>query len=838
MTAHRFNVGIVTFAVALLSGLAPASNAATPQQVQQAIEKGQKWLIDHRSNGGTWEEVAKPQLNTGHETHFTDVRARQWGGLTALSTYALLASGVDRRSDNLKPAIQFLLSANIQSTYGVGLSSQLALFIPEKESRELVKRNVAMLLAGMNEPPANATHSSGVWTPNIGFYAYWTGFPLGSNQAEFGKGINARTIGTHQPADWYDRSNGQYAVLGMWALAESGGEIRTSYWEIEDAAWKKAQLHDGGWNYTNLLPDQRQASVSMTAAGIATLFITQDYTLENNWNVCRGGIKNEYIERGLRWMDEHIEQALDGNYYTMYGIERIGTASGRKYFGTKDWYKMGADYLVIHQNTDGSWSGSHGVVPDTAFSLLFLARGRAPVIMNKLQYETDKGEKNAADPWDERPRDVANLAKWAGREEESYFNWQVVNLKVTPEELHDSPILYISGSQALNFSKEDEDKLRTYVQEGGLILGNADCGKDVFTKSFEALGRKLFPKYEFRQTAPNDFIFSEQFKDLKVKPKVMELSNNVRKLMVLIPEADASRAWQAHSVQQKGLFGLGTNLFLYAVDKKNLMTKGDTYLVETDAGIDATQMIKLARLDVGDNPDPEPAGWARLAAILHNTFKTDLKVDLVKPEALAGYKLAHLTGTGKLTLGAAARAALKQFVTDGGTLLVDAAGGDVEFADSSESEIAQTLGGKFELLAENNPVYDVPGAKLEKVGWRSFAAERIGDKKRPKLRGLMVGNRLAVILSREDLSAGIVGEPVDGIMGYDPATATRLMTAMLMFAHAGTAPPPAGGPTTPPGEPAVTPSTAPPVTPANAPPVTPANAPPVTPANAPPVPAR
>jgi hypothetical protein len=37
-----------------------------------------------------------------------------------------------------------------------------------------------------------------------------------------------------------------------------------------------------------------------------------------------------------------------------------------------------------------------------------------------------------------------------------------------------------------------------------------------------------------------------------------------------------------------------------------------------------------------------------------------------------------------------------------------------------------------------------------------------------------------VYFSREDLSAGLVGEPVDGIVGYDPNTATHLMAAMLM----------------------------------------------------------
>jgi hypothetical protein len=773
-----------------------ATGPATPEQVQAAIEKAQKWLLEHRSKDGTWELVDKPELSNDADAKIVDLKARQWGGLTSLATYALLASGVDHRAPELKPGIDFLLRANIQSTYGLGLSSQITLYLPEKETSTLVKRNVAMLMAGLNQPLPNMIKTPETWPPIYGFYGYWTGFDVGTNRPDFPKDISPKTIGSSQPKGWFDRSNSQYAVLGMWALADAGGEVPTLYWQIVDSAWKKAQIRDGGWNYNGGDPEHREATPSMTAAGIATLFITQDFTLNENWSLCKGGVKNENIERGLHWMDQHISQAFTGDFYTMYGIERIGTASGRKYFGTADWYQIGSDYLVKHQAPDGSWNGTHGQVADTSFSLVFLARGRAPVMMNKLEYGGEHTSM-AADAWDERPRDIANLARWVGKEEESYFNWQVVNLKVPAEELHDAPILYLSGAQPVDFTKEEEDKLRAFVEQGGMILGNADCGKETFSKSFTALGHKLFPKYEFKQTAPNDFVYTEQFKKFRgTKPKVMELSNGVRKLFVLIPESDPARAWQTRSsTTREELFGLGANIFLYAVDKKNLMAKGVTYLVHPSAGIATTATLKVARLDAGDNADPEPAGWPRMIGVMHNLHKIDMKVDTVKADALAGYQVADLTGTGKFSLAPASRTAIKKFVDGGGTLIVDAAGGDAEFADSAENEINSIFqGSKLELLDENDPVYNYPGNKIEKVGWRAFAVSRLSDKKHPKLRGIKFGKRTGVFFSREDLSEGIVGQPVDGIYGYDPATATSLMAGMLLYAQTGgvvpAAPPP------------------------------------------------
>ena len=764
----------------------------TPAHVKRAIEKAQKWLLEKQNKEGNWELVQRPEHPKEGEG-VTDLKSRQWGGLSSLATYALLASGMDpSHNEKVRQACEWLMQANITSTYALGLSSQVVDFIPPKDALEplksdLMKRNVLLLLAGMYQPPAATLKQPGNWRKDVGFYHYWVGSDDLVAKTRYDKVLNPRTIGGPMPKGGFDRSNSQYGVLGMWAIEQAGGEVPTLYWKIVDTAWRRAQLRDGGWNYNNE-QDNPNATPSMTAAGIATLFISSEYASEQDWGTCKGGARDENIERGLAWMDQHIDQALGGgNLYTMYGIERIGTASGRKYFGTADWYKIGMDHLVRTQQPDGSWGGQYNPIADTTFALVFLSRGSAPILMNKLEYGLPKPGENTPEPWDERPRDIANLAKWVGHENETYLNWQVVNLKVSPEDLHDAPILYLAGNNKLDFTKEEEDKLRAYVIEGGLILGNDDCGKGYFSQAFVALGKKLFPQYAFKQTPPNDFVYNEQFKSFRYKPKVMEMTNGVRKLMVLIPEADPSRAWQTRSSGTKeDLFGLGDNLFLYAVDKKNLLDKGETYLVKANAKIVPTRSIKVARLDVGENANPEPAGWPRLAAIMHNNHKLDVQVAMAKPSGLAGFKVADLTGTGRVALSAPDRAALKQFVAGGGTLIVDAAGGDPAFAESAEQELTAIFeGAKLDLLPPNHPVYHEPGATPEHIGWRAFAVDKIADRKHAKLRGIPFANRVGVFFSREDLSAGIVGEPVDGIHGYDPATATDLVASMLLYADNG-----------------------------------------------------
>lgn len=746
---------LVGAAMALIAS-ADRAIGATPGEVDAAIQKARAFLYKHQNDDGNWEEVPKPNPD-GEDS---DVKSRQWGGLTAIATYAQLAAGEDPRSPKLAKAVQFLQNARLRGFYAIGLRCQVWLLLDDKKLRPLLERDKGMLLNGIHADPANREE--------FGFYGYY-----------FEKGP--------QP-DWYDRSVSQYGVLGVWALEQAGLEVPTRYWQSVDLAWRRAQHPDGGWSYRrDEGPDNGASSATMTAAGVATLFITQDYTLRDVGE-CHGNVSNTNIERGLAWMDKNINAALtSGNLYGMYGIERIGVASGRKYFDTVNWYQAGADFLLKNQDEEGSWGAD---VPNTCFAILFLARGSAPVAINKLEYDlVDKAGKSAPGPWNERPRDCANVVRTIGRNIEQTLNWQIVNLKVGADDLHDAPLLFITGNKELTFSDADVQTLRAFAEQGGLILGNADCGSQPFSKSFEKLAGRIFPRYEFRELPPNHVLFTnEQYSASKwpVKPKVRGLSNGVRELMLLIPDADLSRAWASRGNEKirEDLYQLGANIFLYSVDKKNLRSKGATYLVREDPQIQTTRAITLARLQLGENPNPEPAGWPRLAAILHNQYNVALEVTDIKcePDALKGIRLAHLTGTTFFSLSEPQRKTIKDFVESGGTLIVDSAGGSSAFASSAGTELRTIFGADPTLLPRESPVYDLPEAKIEQFQYRTFARRLlVGEAKSPRIKAIEVKGRPAVFFSAEDLSAGLVGEPVDGIYGYDPATATAIMRNLILY---------------------------------------------------------
>jgi hypothetical protein len=776
------------------AGTTAAAENADP--IDAAVRRAVNHLYSTQKNDN-WETVSVPE-----DDGAAKVTGAQWGGLTAMATYALLAAGESPQDPRVAKAIAWLNKAQISGTYAMGMKLQIWNYIERltPQQKDVLKKDATLLLG--------AVKTGGGKAGNLGLYHYWLDPTKGD----------------------YDHSTSNYGVLGMWAAAQQNLEVPTKFWEIVDDAWRKNQNANGGWSYYKTPQDNHPVNMSMTGAGVATLFITQDMLSEGRGGECKGSVDDKNLAAGLKWLSDNYSKSLaEGlNLYAMYNIERVGTASGYKYFGTVDWYKDGAARLLKAQQKDGSWPGGYGGVASTTWAILFLTKGRAPVMMNKLEYALGEKATTPAN-WNQRPRDVANLARWAGKQLEKELNWQIVNLKVGVEDLHDSPILYIAGNQNLNFSKDDRAKLRQYVEQGGLILGHADCNSPAFTSSFMKLGQELFEnRYEWRDLPRDHLIYSAHFsgKQWPQIPTVRGLSNGARELMLVIPANDPARYWQIKnftSKQTEPLAELATNIYLYALDKSELQGryKGQTWLVRRNDKVPTAATVKVARLDYGGNWDPEPAGWRRLANLLHNERGVDLTVEPVKlgdgklkanksadkSKPGGGYKVAHLTGTHRLKLNDKQRQELKQFVADGGTLLVDAAGGSAgDFKESVEAELQLTFDNAAKALGAplpaNHAVYTVGGDKLDRVTYRPFAKRLLANgMNTPRLRGIDVaGGRTGVFYSPEDLSVGLVGMSIDGIYGYDPEDATDLVANIVLLANGGA--PPKVAATKPAAEPA------------------------------------
>jgi hypothetical protein len=764
----------VAVVVLLSAGWADPLSAATPDQVEQSIRRGVNFLYA-RQKDGTWEQsrVRQPNPAPPAPSNQHVVTGGQWGGLTSIATYALLACGEKPLDPRIVQAVDFLRGADVIGNYALAMRAQVWLLLPRTDANQkAMLRDAQLLLRGLSTAGANR-----------GFYDYLAG--------------GTRT----------DLSVSQYGVLGMWAAADFLAEVPDGYWREVENAWLRMQDREtGGWGYAGRISPEYPVTPSITAAGVATLFITQEFLYPNQGLDCRGNLSNpgmQAIDRGLAYMvkalpglvgqppvEGHVNRVPEHNLYTMYGIERIGVASGYKYFGNLDWYQVGADFLVKTQRPDGSW----GSVPDTCFALLFLSRGRAPVMMNKVRYSHAPAQPNARvpeAPWNQRPRDAANVSRWVGKQSERTLNWQIIDLDVaTVRDLHDAPILYLAGSQELRLSADAKQKIKSFIEQGGLVFANADCTNRAFINSFRALANELYPTYEMRPLPASHPIISGQNYPLAEAGRRIELlgvSNGVRELMLLASAGDPARSWQRRDTSRVEQFQLAANVYFYAIDKTSSLFKGQTYLVEPSKAVVPTRTVSVGRLKYAGNWDPEPGGWPRLAAVLHNQDKVEASVrvvDLAAEDIPADVQVAHLTGTTAFRLEAAQREKIRQFVARGGLLVIDSAGGGGEFNTAAEAELAAIvpdLGDSLrDPLPEAHPLYVTP-TPMPPVEYRLFARGKVvGSMSVPRLRGAERDGKLVVVFSGEDLSGGLVGQPVDGVIGYSPATATELMRRLLL----------------------------------------------------------
>ena len=582
---------------------------------------------------------------------------------------------------------------------------------------------------------------------------------------------------TIQSSNEWDNSNSQYGLLGVWSGAEADTSVPSSYWTQVATHWTTTQLPDGRWSYQS---DDSTPRLSMTLAGVASELVCSDYQDQSAGN---GHGKMTPAEEGLSWLDTGdncTSEIADNQWhgYVLYGLERVGLASGYKYFGSHDWYSEFARSLVAAQNGDGSWGERDPTssVMETAYFLLFLARGRHPILYNHIRY-------NGA--WNTHPRAISHLAKYAAKSLERPLNWQVVNFARPWYDWMDSPVLYLSGTDAPKLTDADYQQLQAFANGGGLIFTHADNNSPVFNQWVDRLVRKIFPQYEFSQLPKDHPIYSTVY-PIKLPPTLKVVSNGSRILLVHSPH-DIAEGWQANwTDNQKTSFQMGINLFVYAAGKANFKNRlSSSYLPPFTAT--PTHTYPVARLRYGGHWDPEPYAWTRFARYF--SFDTRAAID-EKQIAFAEVTpamtpLAVLTGTVRNDFTDAEISAARRYVDGGGVLLIDACGGRSEFSKSVTQLIARAFpDGKLSDLPENHPLLlaSRPDADdLRKPLLRPYAIQTIG--RSLPLMGFAHGKG-HVIFSRLDITTGLLGTNQWGILGYDPNYASSLMKNAVLWTAA------------------------------------------------------
>ena len=235
------------------------SRAASPADVERAIKQGVSFLYSVQSDDGTWEFILKPDAKGNFPGG-----VKQAGGPTALAVYALLSAGESPTDPRIEKALNFLKKTPSNGTYAIGIRANVyALLNPTPEVKRLMSAEAGWIKTAM---------ILGKDVKTRGFYGYGAGIKTGC-----------------------DRSTSQIALLGAWGCAQVGDVFGADYWNVVETGWRKAQLEDGGWNYNE--HNNSSSGMAMTASGVATLFITQEYLHVNDYSECKGSANDAHFHR-------------------------------------------------------------------------------------------------------------------------------------------------------------------------------------------------------------------------------------------------------------------------------------------------------------------------------------------------------------------------------------------------------------------------------------------------------------------------------------------------------------------------------------------------------------
>jgi len=774
-------------------------------KVNASIDRGMQYL----------RQIHKP--TTHWDSFWLNQLGDMQGGVTALSTLALLNCGASVTEREVAMAMDFLRRLEPKKTYVVGLTTMV--FAEGRQPRDLpvIQRNVDWLIE-------TAMRRGG---KIIGW-----GYPFADESV--------------RP----DGSNTQYALLGLYAGKMAGAKIPDKVWkDIQDlylTTQKKSGDNEGFWLYTEY-PNEK-ASFTMTVAGVSGLLIANmglnrsDQALNDATGVaakCGQYPSNEPIARGLNWIGtrfafENAPQSKS-TFYNIYGIERVGRLSGQRFLGKVDWYRRGCIELVEKQNKqNGSWAGGKGVesidgvdVISTSFALLFLSKGRTPVLISKLAYGDafapkdgaliERGEETGVIGWNRKQNDARHLTEFASKElfKGLPLGWQVYDPRRKEFQKNDdilsevgvlvqSPILMFNGHQRIKMPSAHKELLKKYIEEGGFIVAEACCGSADFARSFRELMQELFPESALQPMPPEHAIWRSYFAVPPTQfPRLETLDRGCRTVVVFSPEP-ISGYWEearfmegknAASVSRGGqAFRLGANVIAYATGMEppqQRLTSRQIADTSKDDRSPPKGFIKPAQIQLPGEAPPAPAAMRNLMAHLQNAAKIDVVLDKesLPPgnEELFKYKFLYMHGRKRFDLSTEEITNLKACLQGGGLLFADACCGKPEF-DQSFRAMAEKIfpNMKLEVIPPTDELYS---AKLNKVAINSVKrrekADTAGEGYRdlpPMLEGIKIDGRWAIIYSKYDIGCALEGHKSSDCLGHTRESALQLATAAALYA--------------------------------------------------------
>jgi hypothetical protein len=764
----------------------PAAHAADPPlppgAIDRSITKAREWLVKQQQADGSWVAMRADDKRIG---------------ATGLVLLALANAGVPPEHPAMRRGVGWLQLQRPEETYAVALQTMaLAMLAPNLATLE---RNVAWL----EDAQLKEGRASGSWT---------YGRARGGGQG--------------------DNSNSQFALLGLHEAARAGIRVSRDTWVRAQQYWTAAANPDGSWGYTL---GTSGGTGSMTCAGISSIWITAEHigapdarAAADSVSCCGGGGSPRPLERGLQWLGRRfsvVENPGTGGqtwlFYYLYGLERVGRFTARRYIGEADWYLEGSRMFLESQDAlTGRFAAPRleDPVVATSFALLFLAKGRRPVLVAKSRHgpETD---------WNRHGHDIARLVEHVeGRWKTDYpagLSWHVLDTPAAGrDDLLQAPVLWISGRDAFDLGRDAAARLRNYIDEGGFVFAEACCPKsDAFDARFREFVREVFPEpeYDLRLLPPEHPAWNaEEIVPPDLQRPLLGVDYGCRTCLIYAPPGGAAAGavpslsclWELGGGTRQALvpavrrevdaaLAVGANVLAYATNRE-LKRKDELFTVDSDAarpadGI-ARGQLTIGKLRHGGMCDAAPAALANIlrAAAREVGVRVDDRPGQIDPAdpRLYDHHLVFMHGRQPFSFDRPRRERIATFLQRGGMLLADSVCAAPGFTQAFRAEMAAIMPDhRLVEIPADDPLFTASaygGYDIREVTLREPAGGdgTLGVRKRaitPRLEGVRIGDRWAVVFSPFDLSCALEKQNSMECTGYGRDDAEKIALNVLLY---------------------------------------------------------
>ncbi|MDP6438434.1 MAG: DUF4159 domain-containing protein, partial [Candidatus Brocadiia bacterium] len=705
--ARRAVVGVLAVLACLVPCRPGAGQDVTPEQLKAEMDELVEWIKAAQKDDGSWVPAGGQRRMGGWVL-----------GNTSLAVLALSEAGVGAGDPVLSKGLAFILKSKAVTTY----EATLKLMALESVDRKRYVKQMQPATTFLIETQG----SSGGW-------------------------------GYSQSRSRPDNSCSQFAVLGLRSAARCGLEVPRDVWKRAWEHYARGQRLDGGWSY---MQSGGESYGSMAAAGAASLYISAS-RMHLADRRCGEYIDDRRLQAGLGWLADNF--SVTGNpgrgafkFYYLYGLERVGVIWARRYLGRHDWYLEGVRHLVTHPNYKGGSGSIEGPLVRRCFALLFLAKGNNPVLIHKAQWDGD---------WNPHRYDAKFLVDHLVDLFEQRLAWQAVPLDAPLDHLAPAPILYISGSGRVEWSDEEVQRIKDYMETGGFVLVEANEGDAEFDGSFRAIIAEHFPDEDL-EVLPADHPIYEARHVLPEDSRIrLEAIWGPCTTSLVYCPTGISCPWDVAD-QDAPLFKLGVNIVAYATGLERLSGKlerqGARLRLEGSEEAAALEgAFVVGRLVHGGDPRPQRKVWKRVLRKAHQDagialFSEPIALEPERDSLFVAHVLS-LSGTRAFRLSEATKAKLRRYLERGGFIFAEATCGSAQFDRSFRALMAD--------LFPARPLAQVPaGHPLLKLGrplgevryTRAVLEERPGLTA-PSLEYIELDGLAVVVYKKYDFSSAISG---------------------------------------------------------------------------------